>query len=210
VTFAQAFVDAARADLGRGEDPPGSNAGPYVEMLGAPWGLSSPFNYCSAGVAHWLDVAEHASGIPKPIAGSTLALMQKPQLQAAGLWVDIDEVRRQLALGKRPAPGAILVFTRKRLGVPEGAGHTGVLESYRADTPIDIEANHTSVVSRVDRFWNDPSLIGVGLLGGWENATSITLPPELVTKPSSNGLVLVVGVAMGWMGVRWWKQRRRK
>ncbi len=202
--FGSALVHAAFLDLGRGEEPPGSNLGPYVAELGAPFGLVPPFNYCSSAVAKWLRVAAETSGQPSPIVGAPLSKATMRQLQEVGLWTPIAD----MAAFGIPQPGALLIWDMSDPNKPETeqAGHIGVLEALDSfGNPVTIEANHSSVVQRVVRAWDDPRLLGVGPLGGWSQLL-VAGPPA----PTSAGpfLAFAAGSALAWYGVRRWRRGR--
>jgi len=176
-----AVLEAARADLakGVGEDL-GRNDGKRIREYLKPFGLNPPQNWCSVAVAAWLREACERYGIEQPIKGSPGAQATMVQLRKAGLWVDKGKLSDDDL-----QPGNIVVW--RRPGGPAWWGHIGVIAEHHpgSATFATIEGNSGPLGDRValvmTRKLNDPLLLGVGRLDGYQAATepvSVTLPDD--------------------------------
>lgn len=128
----------ARSQLGRHEDPAGSNMTPY----GAWYGLNG-FPWCAQFVSWVYGQAAAHVGCENPLAGlqsahgyahvtSAFATMQRRG------WV--------LVAGERPMAGDIVCWDHDTQ--PGGAGHTGMVLTVGADTLEVIEGNTNGQQSR--------------------------------------------------------------
>lgn len=204
VTFAEALLDAARADLDVRETSP--NDGPRVAEMLAVVGLKPPQPWCAAAVTTWLRAAEAATGARAPIKGSALAQEIGRQLARADRWTPVGRIPDSKSL----RPGMILVWER---GPRElGRGHVGVIEQALGPRLVQtIEGNSGPLgdgVHRMQRSLDDPNLLGVG----WVDV-AVPVPPEppVVEKASSSVPVLAagVGVFVGALVTTYAKRRYR-
>lgn len=202
--FAEALLDAARADLSVRETAP--NDGPRVAEMLAVVGLKPPQPWCAAAVTTWLRVAEAATGVAAPIRGSALAQEIGRQLARADRWTPAEKIPDAQSL----RPGMILVWSR---GPRElGKGHVGVIEQPLGPRLVQtVEGNSGPLgdgVYRMKRSLDDPNLLGVG----WVDVVVPALPePPVVEKASASVPVLAagVGVLVGALATTYAKRRYR-
>ena len=136
---APAIVQAAESQVGQAEQPPGSNDGPAVAAYrsavagavpGAPW---------CAYFASW---AARAAGTPIGDGGAGIG-------SVAGITDWAARTGRLLAPGTPPAPGDLILF---------GDRHVGIVESVAPDgTLTTIEGNEANAVTRRTRMPSEPT-----------------------------------------------------
>lgn len=134
MSYIQRLIGYAQSEIGKGEDPVGSNRGVHVEKYLATVGVKPGNPWCAA-FASWCMV-KAAGGAPLrcEISGSAKRLVK-----------NVGNAGRFMAL---PAVGALIVWHRG--GLFDWKGHVGLVESYNrsTDTLITIEGNRTSNVQR--------------------------------------------------------------
>ena len=164
-----AVLEAAQADLRDGvyEDL-GRNDGKRIREYLKPFGLRPPQNWCAVAVSMWLAEACERYGIENPIKGSPGAQALMVQLRKAGLWVDKSKLEDEDL-----QPGNVIVWRRPPVS---WHGHVGVISEHQgSDAVATIEGNAGPMGDRVvrnSRRLDDPLLLGVGRLDGFEG------PPE--------------------------------
>src|SRR3989304_1463042 len=123
----------AQTEVGQREEPPGSNDGARIALYrtatagaapGAPW------------CAYFVSWAAAQAGAPLGETGQGYGAVEDVAAWAA-------RAGRLLPAGARPAPGDLILF---------GGRHIGIVESVNPDGSLTtIEGNHQNAVSRVQR-----------------------------------------------------------
>lgn len=164
--LAAAVLEQARASLAAraGEDPLGSDDGPYVRALFEGTGASAPNDWCAAQLSSWLRSAYASLGLAPTIPGSVGAQMFARQLEEAaarglGRWHDASELRRDPGL---LVPG-MLVFWRRQgwrghCGVPSRVGSEGRFWAVEGNS-----GERGDRVAEMAHRLDDDRLIGAGL-----------------------------------------------
>lgn len=146
----------AVSQLGQGEQPPGSNGGPYVrelfapcERAGRPLGLTSG-NWCAA----FASAAARAAGEGAPHGYRAAVAELVADAREIGAWHDVAD-------GYQPRPGDLAIL-RRAGGDPRtgGTGHVGRVESVDGDRLVTVDGNHGDRVARVERRLTDADLVG--------------------------------------------------
>lgn len=148
--------------LGRGEEPAGSNGGPYVRGLlapcergGRPLGLTSG-NWCAA----FASAAARAAGEGAPHGYRAAVAELVADARECGAFVDVIHVRHG---GAEAHPGDLAIFAREG-GDPRrgGTGHVGRVEAFdmASGRIVTIDGNHGDRVARVGRRLTDADLVG--------------------------------------------------
>lgn len=125
----EAALNLARSDVGKEEQPRGTNWGPYVQSLLAKVGINFPASWCMAFVYSKFDEACTAIGTINPLfkTGGVLAMWNKcPQARVP-----------------TPVAGDVLI-----MDFGNGAGHTGFVEHVDENTVYTIEGNSNNNGSR--------------------------------------------------------------
>ena len=163
-TLGQAVLEQAMVDFGNNvREDLGRNDGHRIREYLAPWNLKPPQNWCSVAVAAWLRQACELHGLEQPIAGSPGAQATMAQLKKAGLWVAASKITDDDL-----QPGNIVVWRRPPA---TWTGHIGLLERMSGGEMVCIEGNSGSKADRVARMrrrLDDPLLLGIGRLDGFE------------------------------------------
>jgi hypothetical protein len=124
---------AAQSQVGQSEQPPGSNDGPQLALYRTAVAGSAAGQPWCATFASW---AAAQAGAPVGDGGSGSA-----SVAAIADWASRNG--RLLPASATPAPGDLIVF---------GDRHIGVVESVNADGSLTtVEGNYASAVSRVQR-----------------------------------------------------------
>lgn len=148
--------------LGRGEEPPGSNGGPWVRELLAPcrrrgseaWLGLAAGNWCAAFASSAMSIVLEPGETPPHGYRAAVAELVA-DARAAGAWHDVAE-------GAPVWPGDLAIFRRDgqdpRTG---GTGHVGRVEELHQDGGYTtIDGNHQNAVGRVERRLMDADLVG--------------------------------------------------
>ncbi len=150
-------VGEALLDLGVGEDPPHSNAGPCMERFALPG--ERPASWCGRAVRTWFARAGHPLPGNRWLIPSVLELQMA--LSAAGAWIDVCDARRD----RPPCRGDLIVLNERGMSDRgKGGHHVGLVEAYDAPTGTihSIDGNWSDVVCRVQRNIHDTDLWGFG------------------------------------------------
>ncbi|MDE3097704.1 MAG: CHAP domain-containing protein, partial [Chloroflexota bacterium] len=128
-----AVLDAARTQVGQGEQPPGSNDGPAVAAYRSAVAGSLPGDPWCAEFVSW---AAAQAGAPLGDGGSGFR-------SVAALTDWASRSGRLLPAGSVPRPGDLILF---------GDRHVGIVEAVEPNGTIDtIEGNYANAVTRVHR-----------------------------------------------------------
>lgn len=172
-TLGQAVLEQALVDLDAGvHEDLGRNDGKRIREYLQPWNLRPPQNWCSVAIAAWLRQACEFHGLEQPIAGSPGAQATMAQLKKAGLWVNASKITEDDL-----QEGNIIVWRRPPAS---WTGHIALLERVSGGEMITIEGNSgpkADRVARMRRRLDNPLLLGIGRLDGFEGAP---LPVEHV------------------------------
>lgn len=161
-TLGEALLDEARKDL-HVREVGGMNRGPEVDDYNLALGVPMGSSWCASSLTTWLRRACVRLGVPMPITGSAGAKTIMGQLQKAGRWLDVAELRRNPKLLR---PGMILVWDRGGW-----KGHVGVFAAMRGERGLaTVEGNSGSgpfgegnrVADDMPRTLDDPRLLGAG------------------------------------------------
>lgn len=133
-----ALVRVARSQLGKHEDPPGSNRTPYGEWYGL-----DGFPWCAMFVSWVYAQAAAAVGCENPLAG-VQSLRGFAHVTTA-----YEQMRRRgwvLLPAERPMAGDIACWDADTK--PGGPGHTGIVVAVDGDTVDVAEGNTNGAQSR--------------------------------------------------------------
>jgi hypothetical protein len=128
----------ARSQLGKHEDPPGSNRTPYGE-----WYRLDGFPWCAMFVSWVYAQAAGNVGCENPLAGV------QSLRGFAHVTSGYEQMRRRgwvLLPGERPMVGDVVCWDAD--AKPGGPGHTGLVVRVHADTVDVIEGNTNGAQSR--------------------------------------------------------------
>lgn len=123
----------AQAEVGQGEEPPGSNDGPRLAAYRSAVAGAAPGQPWCADFVSW---AAQQAGVPLGDAGTGLG-----SVAAITDWA--QRTGRLLPTGSQPQPGDLILF---------GDRHVGLVESVAPDGSLTtVEGNYAQAVSRVQR-----------------------------------------------------------
>ncbi len=136
--FRSAVVTVARTQIGRHEDPPGSNMQPY----GAWYGLNG-FPWCAMFASWVYDQAATAVGCENPLAGVQSA---RGYAHVTSAYAVMQRRGWALVPGERPMAGDLVCWDSD--SQPGGPGHTGIVLTVSAQTCEVVEGNTNGAQSR--------------------------------------------------------------
>jgi hypothetical protein len=148
-----AALEVAQALLGRGEEPPGSNAGPFIRecFAGAVRGdrngdgIEDPIGITSGEwCAAFVGLCDSRAGVQRAWRASVRELCS--DASKAGMLREVGAYK--------PRPGDLAIFARNGQDPRRGGlGHVGRVESFDAKRGsfVTIDGNHGSTVARVER-----------------------------------------------------------
>jgi cell wall-associated NlpC family hydrolase len=123
----------AQAEVGQGEEPPGSNDGPRLALYRSAVAGAAPGEPWCAYFVSW---AAQQAGVPLGDAGTGLG-------SVAQITDWAQRTGRLLPPGAQPQPGDLILF---------GDRHVGLVESVAPDGSLTtVEGNYAQSVSRVQR-----------------------------------------------------------
>jgi cell wall-associated NlpC family hydrolase len=123
----------AEAEVGQGEEPPGSNDGPRIALYRSAVAGAVPGDPWCADFVSW---AAQQAGAPIGDGGTGLG-------SVAGITDWAQRTGRLLPAGAQPQPGDLILF---------GDQHVGMVESVAPDGSLTtVEGNYAQAVSRVHR-----------------------------------------------------------
>ena len=132
-TAGQRALAAAASTIGVTEDPPGSNDGPGLATFRSSVAGAAPGEPWCAYFASW---AAAQAGAPLGDGGQGIGSVE-------GITAWAGRTGRLLPAGATPAPGDLVLF---------GSRHVGIVESVNADgTLTTVEGNYRNAVARVRR-----------------------------------------------------------
>lgn len=136
-TPGQRALQAAQAEIGVREEPPGSNDAPRIaEYRTATAGSAPGIPWC----AYFVSWAARQAGTPVGEQGQGYGAVEQ-----IASWA--QRTGRLLPAGSTPEPGDLILF---------GGRHVGIVESVAADGRLTtVEGNHQDSVQRVSRTIGD-------------------------------------------------------
>lgn len=139
LTISGEALDVAITQIGKKENPKGSNWGEPVKDYLKSVGINFPASWCMAFVYWCYDTASHNLGINNPLVKTGGVLAQ---------WNNIDKDKKinlsNLLKDSSPLkPGDIFI-----MNYGQGLGHTGIIESIGKNKIHTIEGNTNDTGSR--------------------------------------------------------------
>lgn len=122
--MSEKVIAVAKSQLGKCEQPKGSNRGPEVDQYLASVGINFAAAWCAAFV-YWCHQQAGITGVPK--TGGVLDMWNKAPKNRV----------------TQPQPGDVVIFD-----YGSGKGHTGIIEAVDGDTLTTIEGNTNDDGSR--------------------------------------------------------------
>ncbi len=133
-------IEFAIAELGKAEEPKGSNWGPHVQKYLKSVGITFPASWCMAFV-YWC-VEESKARIPDGTGG-----LRNPLIKTGGVLKQWNEIETQFKQPKckvkTPQAGDIFI-----MDFGKGLGHTGFVEKVEGQNIHTIEGNTNDEGSR--------------------------------------------------------------
>lgn len=153
-----AVLDAARRALRNEVRETSANTGPVVDEYLRAVGIDPPANWCAAAVSAWIREGFASIGRESPLKLSAQAKAFIPAFERLGKWIPKEQLKGWIP------PGSVIVWTR---GDPKSwTGHIGIVEEVQGPTIHTIEGNSGAKgdrVARMERKFDDPRLLGVGV-----------------------------------------------
>lgn len=131
ITLADRVLSVARSQLGRSEEPRGSNWGTAVQGYLASVGITFPAAWCMAFTYWCVDKACREAGVKNPLH------------RTGGVMAQWNALRGTQHRVNRPKRGDLFIMSFGR-----GLGHTGFVERVEGDRIITIEGNSNDEGSR--------------------------------------------------------------
>ncbi|HET7486498.1 MAG TPA: CHAP domain-containing protein [Acidimicrobiales bacterium] len=159
-----AVVAIAQAQLGLGEDPPGSNRGPAIAKFQGSAALVGEA-WC-ADFASWVYARADTPFTGGLDGGWRLSAVAGVQawFQANGIWVDRGQASFAAALAPLPQPRAVPQPGDAIVFAAAGQDHMGLVESVDGDVVQTIEGNSSDAVARrrYPSYATNPEIVGWG------------------------------------------------